>query len=74
VASADWNEGSQKWTVKTEDGASHEANFVISGIGALHVPLKPKFKDQVMNSSLYFVYIIHNDTIPSTEKGAYSKK
>ena len=48
VTSSDWNEASQKWTVVTQDGATHEANFVISGIGALHMPLKPNFKDQVM--------------------------
>ena len=47
VATADWNEASQKWTVVTQDAVTHEANFVISGIGALHVPLKPNFKDQV---------------------------
>ena len=31
----------------TDTGITEEANIVISGVGALHVPLKPEFKDQV---------------------------
>ena len=50
VAKCDWNETSQLWKVTTEDGSTQEANFVVSGIGALHVPLKPDFKDQVVLS------------------------
>jgi cation diffusion facilitator CzcD-associated flavoprotein CzcO len=38
---------SQVWKVTNERGVTEEANFVISGVGALHVPLKPDFKDQV---------------------------
>ncbi len=46
VTKCEWNEASQKWNVTTEDGETRDANFLISGIGPLHVPLKPTFKDQ----------------------------
>jgi cation diffusion facilitator CzcD-associated flavoprotein CzcO len=47
VTKCDWNETTQKWTVTTDDGVTRETNFVVSGIGALHSPFKPDFKDKV---------------------------
>ncbi len=41
-----WDEASRKWTVTTTDGDSHTANFVITGAGALHVPLMPNIKGE----------------------------
>ena len=45
VESAVWEENISKWIVKTTDGKIFEANFLFSGVGALHVPNDTRFKD-----------------------------
>jgi cation diffusion facilitator CzcD-associated flavoprotein CzcO len=42
VTGARWRESDGSWLVRTADGASHTASFLISAIGALHVPKIPR--------------------------------
>ena len=43
VASAKWIEQKQKWEISIDDGEKLDANVLIDGTGALHVPHTPKF-------------------------------
>ena len=40
-----WDAAAGTWTVKSVAGESFVGNFLISGIGALHVPKIPDFPD-----------------------------
>ena len=44
VETCEFNKETQKWSVKTSTGQEFECNYLISGIGALHVPKFPSFK------------------------------
>nr|WP_255450287.1 NAD(P)/FAD-dependent oxidoreductase [Skermania sp. ID1734] len=39
----EWDERTAKWHVATTGGAEYVAQFVVSGIGALHIPNIPRF-------------------------------
>merc|ERR1712142_894793 len=39
-----WDENRSQWTVTSTSGESFVGQFLISGIGALHVPKTPDFK------------------------------
>ena len=47
VACAKWIEQKQKWEISIDDGEKLEANVLIDGTGALHVPHTPKFPGMV---------------------------
>ena len=47
VASAKWIEQTQKWEISIDDGEKLDANVLIDGTGALHVPHIPKFPGMV---------------------------
>ncbi|WP_235900443.1 flavin-containing monooxygenase [Lolliginicoccus suaedae] len=40
---AEWNETTQTWTATTAEGDTYEAEFLVSGVGALHIPSIPRF-------------------------------
>jgi cation diffusion facilitator CzcD-associated flavoprotein CzcO len=42
IESAEWDDASRRWTVRTADGDRFTANAVVSGAGALHIPSYPK--------------------------------
>ncbi|MFI7000107.1 flavin-containing monooxygenase [Nocardia sp. NPDC050175] len=42
VHRAAWDEATQRWHVRTEQGDEYIAQFLVSGIGGLHVPNTPK--------------------------------
>jgi cation diffusion facilitator CzcD-associated flavoprotein CzcO len=44
VAGAAWDEASQRWTVRTAAGAEYVGQFLISGVGALHMPMVPELE------------------------------
>jgi len=44
VETCEFNKETQKWSVKTSTGQEIECNYLISGIGALHVPKFPSLK------------------------------
>ena len=44
VERARWDEGESAWHVVTAGGDEYVAQFLISGAGALHVPLTPEFE------------------------------
>jgi len=44
VETCTYNEVERKWTVICIDGQVYKANFIVSGVGALHVPKIPQFK------------------------------
>ena len=44
VSIVEWNDKTQMWKIKTEQGHEYEANFVVSAPGPLHKPSIPKFK------------------------------
>lgn len=46
VKSADWNEATGRWLVKTENGDAYDAQFVIGCTGMLSAPLANRFKGQ----------------------------
>lgn len=39
-----WDEASERWTVRTEDGRSRTARFVVAATGCLSVPSRPEFE------------------------------
>jgi cation diffusion facilitator CzcD-associated flavoprotein CzcO len=41
VTGASWDEGRQRWTVRTAGGDDYEARFVVAGVGGLHIPNIP---------------------------------
>ncbi|MBJ8344448.1 NAD(P)/FAD-dependent oxidoreductase [Antrihabitans sp. YC2-6] len=46
LSSAYWDEAESRWRVTTSDGSEYVARFLISGIGALHIPNIPDIKGQ----------------------------
>ncbi|GGC65764.1 NAD(P)/FAD-dependent oxidoreductase [Hoyosella rhizosphaerae] len=40
---AKWDDDRSVWTVQTAEGHTYEARFLISGVGALHIPSIPQF-------------------------------
>ena len=44
VSIVEWNDNTQMWKIKTEQGHEYDANFVVSAPGPLHKPSIPKFK------------------------------
>jgi cation diffusion facilitator CzcD-associated flavoprotein CzcO len=42
VEGMDWDEATQRWTVRTASGATFEARAVVAGAGALHIPSMPE--------------------------------
>lgn len=59
VASADWNEQTGRWHVKTEGGDEYDAQYVIGCTGMLSAPLanrfkgQDSFKGQIVHTGLY---------------------
>jgi len=54
VTDAVWLEDEHKWKITTDKGDTMEANFLISGAGALHVPSTPDFKGKSSFSGTSF--------------------
>lgn len=50
-----WNADAKTWTVTSTDGESFVGKYLVSGIGALHVPKKPDFpgKDEFVGTSFH---------------------
>lgn len=46
VARAYWDNDSSRWHVITQSGDEYVAQFLVSGVGALHIPLTPEFQDR----------------------------
>ncbi|EFV13276.1 flavin-containing monooxygenase [Segniliparus rugosus] len=44
VSGARWNDATHEWHVTTESGDEYIARYLVSGIGALHVPSIPKLQ------------------------------
>jgi len=38
ITGAHWDEGERHWTVNTKGGKEFSAQFMISGVGGLHIP------------------------------------
>ena len=53
VSIVEWNDKTQLWKIKTEQGHEYEANFVVSAPGPLHKPSIPKFKGMLQLSLIY---------------------
>ncbi|WP_037354180.1 flavin-containing monooxygenase [Amycolatopsis orientalis] len=57
ITGAHWDEGERRWTVETKGGAEFSAQFVVAGVGGLHIPQIPKlpgiakFKGQTWHSA-----------------------
>ncbi|WP_409493352.1 flavin-containing monooxygenase [Amycolatopsis sp. cmx-11-12] len=57
LTGADWDETTRRWHVHTKAGRTIEAQFVVSGVGGLHIPQVPKlpgiekFKGQTWHSA-----------------------
>ncbi|MEV6911615.1 NAD(P)/FAD-dependent oxidoreductase [Amycolatopsis sp. NPDC051071] len=57
LTGADWDETARRWHVHTKSGQDIEAQFVVSGVGGLHIPQVPKlpgiekFKGQTWHSA-----------------------
>ncbi len=57
LTGADWDETARRWHVHTKSGKDIEAQFVVSGVGGLHIPQVPKlpgiekFKGQTWHSA-----------------------
>ncbi|HEY3712213.1 MAG TPA: NAD(P)/FAD-dependent oxidoreductase [Amycolatopsis sp.] len=57
ITGAHWDEGERRWTVNTKGGKEFSAQFLISGVGGLHIPQIPKlpgieaFKGQTWHSA-----------------------
>ncbi len=45
VDGAVWDETEQRWHVRTKDGEEYIAQFLVSGVGALHIPNVPKLNE-----------------------------
>jgi cation diffusion facilitator CzcD-associated flavoprotein CzcO/acetyl esterase/lipase len=43
VTSATWDEDSSRWIVRTDDGGTCRARYIVSGVGVLSVPKTPEF-------------------------------
>ncbi|MDW8803288.1 alpha/beta hydrolase fold domain-containing protein [Streptomyces scabiei] len=43
VTSLTWDEDAARWTVRTDDGGTCTARYVVSGVGVLSVPKSPEF-------------------------------
>jgi cation diffusion facilitator CzcD-associated flavoprotein CzcO len=41
---ATWDESRNVWLVETADGSRYESRFLVSGVGALHIPNTPSFE------------------------------
>ena len=44
LTGAHWDEKERRWTATTKDGREFVAQFVVSGVGGLHIPLIPEFE------------------------------
>ncbi|GAB3140405.1 NAD(P)/FAD-dependent oxidoreductase [Amycolatopsis stemonae] len=57
LTGAHWDEGERRWTATTKDGREFVAQFLVSGVGGLHIPQVPelpgiaKFKGQTWHSA-----------------------
>ncbi|WP_134727675.1 MULTISPECIES: flavin-containing monooxygenase [Amycolatopsis] len=57
ITGAHWDEGERRWTVETKGGAEFSAQFLVAGVGGLHIPQIPKlpgiakFKGQTWHSA-----------------------
>ena len=49
VKNARWDENNLKWIVTTMEGKTYEANFLFSGVGALHIPKEIKFTGEYLH-------------------------
>ena len=52
VSLVEWNDNTQLWTIKTEQGNEYEANFIVSAPGPLHKPSIPKFTGKINHNAL----------------------
>ncbi|HEY2061225.1 flavin-containing monooxygenase [Amycolatopsis sp. NBC_01480] len=57
ITGAHWDDGERRWTVNTKGGQEFSAQFLVSGVGGLHIPQIPKlpgidaFKGQAWHSA-----------------------
>ncbi|MET9261944.1 NAD(P)/FAD-dependent oxidoreductase [Amycolatopsis sp. NPDC004079] len=57
ITGAHWDEGERRWTIETKGGAEFSAQFLVAGVGGLHIPQIPKlpgiakFKGQTWHSA-----------------------
>ncbi|MYW91979.1 NAD(P)/FAD-dependent oxidoreductase [Amycolatopsis rubida] len=57
ITGAHWDESERRWTVETKGGAEFSAQFLVAGVGGLHIPQIPKlpgiskFKGQTWHSA-----------------------
>ncbi len=57
LTGAEWDDDARRWTVRTKAGQEIEAQFVVAGVGGLHIPQIPKlpgiekFKGQTWHSA-----------------------
>ncbi|WP_328605278.1 NAD(P)/FAD-dependent oxidoreductase [Amycolatopsis sp. NBC_00345] len=57
ITGAHWDDRERRWTVNTKGGAEFSAQFLVSGVGGLHIPQVPKlpgieaFKGQSWHSA-----------------------
>ncbi|MFE3176234.1 flavin-containing monooxygenase [Amycolatopsis sp. NPDC059090] len=57
ITGAHWDEGGRRWTIETKGGAEFSAQFLVAGVGGLHIPQIPKlpgiakFKGQTWHSA-----------------------
>ncbi|RJQ84401.1 flavin-containing monooxygenase [Amycolatopsis panacis] len=42
ITGAHWDAGARRWTVETKGGQEFSAQFVVSGVGGLHIPQIPR--------------------------------
>jgi cation diffusion facilitator CzcD-associated flavoprotein CzcO/acetyl esterase/lipase len=69
VISLDWNDGTQRWTVRTNDGEACTARFVVSGVGSLSVPKEPDFPGaETFDGDLYWTSSWPHDGVDFTGK------
>ncbi|MGW7530689.1 flavin-containing monooxygenase [Amycolatopsis sp. NPDC054798] len=57
ITGAHWDESERRWTVETKGGTEFSAQFLVAGVGGLHIPQIPKlpgiskFKGQTWHSA-----------------------
>ncbi|GAA1020240.1 MULTISPECIES: flavin-containing monooxygenase [Amycolatopsis] len=57
ITGAHWDESGRRWTIETKGGAEFSAQFLVAGVGGLHIPQIPKlpgiakFKGQTWHSA-----------------------
>jgi cation diffusion facilitator CzcD-associated flavoprotein CzcO len=42
ITGAHWDSGARQWTVSTKSGDEYVTQFLVSGVGGLHIPMVPK--------------------------------